>query len=82
MRHKGRCPKCNRLWREVVYSNHHVMPIRFFHNSFILISLCVECHRELETRIPLKQRMPIGFYFDVVNNFLGFKAVSPPERPC
>lgn len=81
MSRKGRCPKCHRLWREVTHSHHHVCPVRFWRNSFILVSLCVDCHRELELRIPLKERKPVQFYFDVVNDFLGFRAVSPPERP-
>ena len=80
MKHHGCCPKCGRPFGEVQASEHHVMPTRFFRNPFIIIVLCTECHAQLEKRIPQGRQMSLAFYFMVVNNFLGFKAVTPPER--
>ena len=81
MRLFGHCPHCkNRYSDDRRCTVHHVMPLRFYHNSFICINLCEKCHQELERMIPEKKLMHLNFYFDVVNRFLGYRAVTIPEH--
>jgi hypothetical protein len=55
---------------------HHVRPKRFFPGSDEKISICRSCHDELEKKIPVDRKMPLSFYYLVINNYLGFEAVK------
>ena len=71
------CPKCRKEYGyEVMFTEHHVLPRRFFPGSALVVDLCRTCHDELEKRIPLKEKMPANFYYLVVNNFLGYKLLK------
>lgn len=72
----GVCPKCRRPCGEGVQrTRHHIKPKRFFRGSRETIYLCRDCHNSIEKRIPLERKLPVNFYYLVVNNFLGFQAV-------
>ena len=74
------CPKCNQPYTRVQCTYHHVLPKRFFPGSHVKVDLCRECHDKLELRIPLRPRLPRRFYFEVVNNFMGFGRVFDTEE--
>lgn len=74
MRHKGRCPACKRVGR---LTRHHLLPRRFFgngnHNEHIAL-LCKQCHREVESRIPIETRLNEWQYFAIVAKYLKEKS--------
>lgn len=76
MKPSGNCPKCRRSYNDVQYTEHHILPKRFYKGSFFTIDLCRECHDKLELKIPQKEEMPRAFYFIVVNTFVGYEIVK------
>ena len=77
----GKCPKCGKGWNEVQKTRHHLLPKEFFGENDHILLICTECHENLETRIPHKRKFAITTYYLIVNNFLGFKAISPDGYP-
>lgn len=73
------CPKCDCPFGQVQHTFHHILPRRFFPGSDLKLSICRACHDMLERRIPVSAKMPRGFYFLVVNNFLEYQAVKDPD---
>lgn len=75
------CPKCGLEFSATVQlTRHHILPKRFYPGSWETIELCRSCHDLIETKIPVKKKMPDQFYYDVVNDFLGGKVVWPTNR--
>ena len=76
------CPKCDKPYDgvTVLFSRHHIRPSRFFPGSKETIDLCRNCHNEIEMRIPVKKKLPIRIYYQIVNNFLGYEAVKVPNE--
>lgn len=74
---KGTCPKCNNPYDDDKRNKtrHHIMPKRFFPGSWETIELCRLCHNQLENNIPVKEKKPDNFYYEVVNMFFGRKMV-------
>lgn len=64
---KIKCPKCGQIKGRTL---HHCLPRRFWKKKSPVIALCRSCHTELEQLIPLKEKKPDQFYFDVVQEFL------------
>ena len=80
MKHKGSCPKCNKPYGQVIYSEHHILPKRLFKGSKEVLPICRGCHDLLERKIPFAKRLPIAIYYLIVNNFLGYHAVTSPDE--
>ena len=76
------CPKCDKPYDsyDVVYSRHHIIPRRHFPGSNYTIDICRYCHNALERLIPYSRKLPISTYYLIVNNFLGYHAVTAPEE--
>lgn len=79
-RHRGHCPKCGKSYEEVMFTRHHILPKRLFRGSRATIDLCRGCHDDIEKRIPFRLKLPVSTYYLIVNNFLGFQAVTAPRH--
>lgn len=77
---KGCCPKCHKSYDDVMYTEHHILPKRLFRGSWDVISICRGCHDLLEKEIPFSEKLPVSTYYLIVNNFLGYHAVTPPDQ--
>jgi hypothetical protein len=66
------CPKCHRKYdgKNVIVSEHHVLPKRMFGDSGATICLCFDCHAALERRIPERIKFSETVYFLIVSRFL------------
>ena len=64
---RGLCPVCH---RSKVLTRHHILPRRFFkRRNKKVVLVCRECHDEIELAIPVKPRMPVRFYYEVLYIF-------------
>lgn len=79
MRHRKHCPKCGKSYDVVLHTRHHILPKRLFRGSKATIDLCRGCHDEIEKQIPFRKKLPVSTYYLIVNNFLGFQAVTAPR---
>ena len=68
---KGHCPVCNREYQEENWrTHHHILPRRFFKGEGELFELCRNCHNKLEDLIPVKIKLTVYEYKQILHDFI------------
>lgn len=61
------CPKCHEIKPA---TKHHLLPLRFFGETYLFLWLCRACHDLLEEIIPRYQILHESEYIEIAVNFL------------
>jgi hypothetical protein len=71
----GVCPKCLKLKK---LTSHHIFPLRFFgrKNNSWKLSLCLECHKDIEKHIPLCTKLTKPEYIELTRKWLLGKPIK------